>query len=104
MKNKNFLDQTAKTERAGKGLQSNESDITEISALFGDHHQSCSFASLEEIMAEHIKKALVICGGKIHGRGGAGELLSINPNTLRKRMDKLGIPFRRNYTTNKIKF
>ncbi len=27
--------------------------------------------------------------------GGAGELLGINPNTLRYRMRKLGIPFRK---------
>ncbi len=35
-------------------------------------------------------------GGKIHGPGGAGELLAINPNTLRYKMKKLGIPFRKN--------
>jgi DNA-binding protein Fis len=32
-------------------------------------------------------------GGKIHGPGGAGELLGINPNTLRYKMRKLGIGF-----------
>ena len=36
-----------------------------------------------------------LAGGKIHGQGGAGELLGINPNTLRYRMRKLGIPFRK---------
>jgi len=35
-------------------------------------------------------------GGKIHGPGGAGELLGMNPNTLRYRMRKLGNPFRKN--------
>jgi hypothetical protein len=34
-------------------------------------------------------------GGKIHGPGGAGELLALNPNTLRYKMRKLGIPFRK---------
>jgi hypothetical protein len=34
-------------------------------------------------------------GGKIHGPGGAGELLGVNPNRLRHRMRKLGIPFRK---------
>lgn len=34
-------------------------------------------------------------GGKIDGPGGAGELLGVNPNTLRHRMKKLGIPFRK---------
>ncbi len=36
-----------------------------------------------------------LTGGKIHGPGGAGELLGINPNTLRYKMRKLGIPFRK---------
>jgi hypothetical protein len=34
-------------------------------------------------------------GGKIHGPGGAGELLGVNPNTLRYKMRKLGISFRK---------
>ena len=37
-----------------------------------------------------------ITNWKIHGEGGAGELLGINPNTLRNRMRKLGIPFKKN--------
>jgi transcriptional regulator with GAF, ATPase, and Fis domain len=42
---------------------------------------------------QHIRRALKLANGKIHGSGGAGELLGINPNTLRSRMRKLGIPF-----------
>ena len=42
-------------------------------------------------MAEHIKKALDLCRGKIHGPGGAAELLKIHSSTLRKRMDQLNI-------------
>ena len=38
---------------------------------------------------------LGLTGGKIHGPGGAGEMLGVNPNTLRYRMRKLGIPFRK---------
>jgi len=34
-------------------------------------------------------------GGKIHGPGGAAELLGINPNTLRGRMNKLGVMYGR---------
>ena len=49
-------------------------------------------ATLDEVMAEHIRRALELSGGKVHGRGGAGELLGVNPNTLRYRMRKLGIP------------
>ena len=47
---------------------------------------------LDESIAEHIQKALNLSRGKIHGRGGAAELLNINPNTLRSKMSKLGIP------------
>jgi len=50
---------------------------------------------LDTVTAQHIKRVLGITGGKIHGPGGAGELLGINPNTLRYKMRKLGIPFKR---------
>ena len=52
--------------------------------------------SLDEAMANHIQLALKLAKGKIQGPGGAAEILSINPNTLRKRMRKLGITFGRN--------
>ncbi len=50
---------------------------------------------LDSVTRQHIKRVLGITGGKIHGPGGAGELLGINPNTLRYKMRKLGIPFKR---------
>jgi transcriptional regulator with GAF, ATPase, and Fis domain len=50
---------------------------------------------LDEVIARHIKRVLGMTGGKIHGPGGAGELLGVNPNTLRNKMKKLGIAFRR---------
>jgi transcriptional regulator with GAF, ATPase, and Fis domain len=50
---------------------------------------------LDAAMVRHIRRVLDMTGGKIHGPGGAGELLGINPNTLRYRMRKLGIPFGR---------
>jgi transcriptional regulator with GAF, ATPase, and Fis domain len=56
---------------------------------------TASFSTLDQAISEHITEALKLCGGKIHGRGGAGELLGVNPNTLRKRMDKLGISYGR---------
>ena len=48
---------------------------------------------LDAVVARHIRRALRMTGGKVHGPGGAGELLGVNPNTLRYRMRKLGIPF-----------
>ncbi|UFS71175.1 sigma 54-interacting transcriptional regulator [Geomonas sp. RF6] len=50
---------------------------------------------LDEAMALHISSVLKRTNGKIHGVGGAAELLGLEPNTLRARMDKLGIKFRR---------
>jgi transcriptional regulator with GAF, ATPase, and Fis domain len=50
---------------------------------------------LDAVIARHIRHVLGMTGGKIHGPEGAGELLGINPNTLRAKMRKLGIPFRK---------
>jgi len=50
---------------------------------------------LDRVMAKHITRVLGMTGGKIHGPGGAGEILGVNPSTLRYRMEKLGIPFKK---------
>jgi transcriptional regulator with GAF, ATPase, and Fis domain len=50
---------------------------------------------LNELMSLHISKALEMAKGKIYGPGGAAEMLGIEPNTLRARMDKLGIQYGR---------
>jgi transcriptional regulator with GAF, ATPase, and Fis domain len=50
------------------------------------------FLSLDVVNARHIKLALEMTKGKIHGPNGAAELLGINPSTLRHRMRKLGVP------------
>jgi len=46
---------------------------------------------LDEAMSLHIQRILELTKGKIHGPGGAAEVLAINPSTLRFRMRKLGI-------------
>ena len=51
--------------------------------------------SLDEMNARYIRRALEKAGGKIYGPGGAAQILSINPSTLRKRMNKLGILYGR---------
>jgi transcriptional regulator with GAF, ATPase, and Fis domain len=51
--------------------------------------------NLDEAMSLHIDKVLGMTKGKIHGPGGAAVLLGINPNTLRGRMNKLGILYGR---------
>lgn len=60
-----------------------------------------AFLSLDEAMKLHIKSALDLAHGKIHGKGGAAEILKINPNTLRHRMRMLGIPYGRKEPGNR---
>jgi transcriptional regulator with GAF, ATPase, and Fis domain len=50
---------------------------------------------LDDAMAAHITAVLEMTGGKIHGPGGAAELLGVHENTLRNRMDRLGIVYGR---------
>jgi formate hydrogenlyase transcriptional activator len=52
-------------------------------------------ASLEEMERRHIVAALASTAGVIHGPKGAARLLKLHPNTLRSRMEKLGITFKR---------
>ena len=54
--------------------------------------------SLDIAIAGHIRKAMRAARGKIQGAGGAADLLGIQPNTLRARMRKLGIPYGRSAT------
>ena len=51
--------------------------------------------ALDEVMSRHIRQVLAMCGGRVEGERGAARLLDIKPSTLRKRMEKLGIPFGR---------
>ncbi len=46
---------------------------------------------LDDIIRNHIIKVLKKCRYKINGKNGAAEVLNINPSTLRKKMQKLGI-------------
>lgn len=62
--------------------------------MSAENHNN-AFLTLNEVNAMHIRRALALAKGKVNGPGGAGELLGIHPNTLRKRMQKLGIPYGR---------
>jgi DNA-binding NtrC family response regulator len=50
---------------------------------------------LDEFISRHIRRVLGMTNGKVHGKGGAAEVLGINPSTLRNRMNQLGIPYGR---------
>ena len=53
------------------------------------------FAKLDTVITRHIEAALGRTRGKIEGPGGAAELLGLNPHTLRSKMRRLGIQWRR---------
>ena len=50
---------------------------------------------LDAVVARHVLHVLRMIGGESYGPGAAGELLEVNPHTLRHRMKRLGIPFRK---------
>jgi len=50
--------------------------------------------SLNEVIKQHIIRALERTKGKVEGPNGAAAVLNINPNTLRSKMRKLGIDWR----------
>jgi transcriptional regulator with GAF, ATPase, and Fis domain len=60
-------------------------------AIVADRPRAVGVATLDENERAHIRKALAVTGGKIHGPRGAANILDINPSTLRSRMEKLGI-------------
>jgi transcriptional regulator with GAF, ATPase, and Fis domain len=57
------------------------------SAPVGDEE----FPTLDEAMRAHIERALMRCQGRIEGPSGAAKLLGLHPNTLRSKMNKLGV-------------
>ena len=48
---------------------------------------------LDAVISNHIRRVLERVNGRVHGKGGAAELLGMNPSTLRYRMNQLGIPY-----------
>jgi hydrogenase-4 transcriptional activator len=61
------------------------------SRLLAGQQVSAEPLTLDEAMKRHIQSVLQRVSGRIEGRGGAAELLGINPHTLRARMRKLGV-------------
>jgi len=49
---------------------------------------------LDGAVSGYIRRALEAAKGRIHGPGGAAELLDMKPSTLRSKMKKLHIPFK----------
>jgi transcriptional regulator with GAF, ATPase, and Fis domain len=76
-----------------------EPDLSNHNAIPYAYETGDDFPTLDKLNSMHISRALSISNGKINGPNGAAEILNIHPHTLRKRMDKLGIPYGRKRKT-----
>jgi transcriptional regulator with GAF, ATPase, and Fis domain len=64
----------------------------EDSDLLGQREET---GNLNEVISQHIRRALSEANGKVNGPNGAAVVLGINPSTLRNRMKKLGVDYGR---------
>jgi hydrogenase-4 transcriptional activator len=64
-----------------------------IDAAIVEEEDDC--LTLDAAIVRHMEAALRRTRGRIEGKGGAAELLGVNPHTLRARMRKLGISWGR---------
>jgi len=51
--------------------------------------------ALDDVVRAHLVRVLDMTGGKISGPGGAAELLRVNPSTLRSKLERLGVLYKR---------
>ncbi len=56
-----------------------------------DHSAPPELDTMDSVVAKHIRFVLDRVNGQIAGKGGAAEVLGLNPSTLRFRMKKLGM-------------
>jgi transcriptional regulator with GAF, ATPase, and Fis domain len=75
----------------GWGLTGIDAPADEDGSAVVSHAQG----TLDEVVAGHIRSMLQSCHGRVEGRFGAAVRLGINPNTLRAKMRRLGIDWRR---------
>jgi formate hydrogenlyase transcriptional activator len=74
---------------AAKGMEAPETDVPEDRQA--DLTSSKPLLTLDEVERNHILAALQHAGGVVDGPKGAAKILNLHPNTLRHRIDKLGI-------------
>ena len=74
---------------AAKGIEAPETDAPEDRQA--DLKSPKPLLTLDEVERNHILAALQHAGGVVDGPKGAARILNLHPNTLRHRMDKLGI-------------
>src|ERR1700722_18282696 len=73
---------------AAKGMEAPKADSPEDREA---DLESPKLLTLDEVDRNHILAALQHTGGVVDGPNGAARILNLHPNTLRHRMDKLGI-------------
>ncbi|SHO53281.1 regulatory protein, Fis family [Desulfopila aestuarii DSM 18488] len=76
------------------GLIVSKGEVLELSLQHFELQAECTGSgtqTLEEVEREHIQKTLQLTKGRIKGKGGAAQLLGMNPSTLYSRMRKLDI-------------
>ncbi len=56
-----------------------------------------SSRNLDNLISDHIQNVVLETNGKIHGPGGAAEILGVNPSSLRNKMNKYGIKYGRSF-------
>ena len=74
---------------AAKGMEAPKADSREDRQA--DLKSPKPLLTLDEVERNHILAALQHAGGVVDGPKGAARILNLHPNTLRHRMDKLGI-------------
>ena len=83
---------------AGVGVRRNEHTVGDDVIVAGQPARPevvAEHTTLDAAMARHIEAALTKTRGRIEGPFGAAAILRINPHTLRARMRKLKIDWRR---------
>ncbi len=73
----------------GKGMETPEPDGPEDRQA--DLKSPKPLLTLDEVQRNHILAALQHAGGVVDGPKGAAKILNLHPNTLRHRMDRLGL-------------
>jgi formate hydrogenlyase transcriptional activator len=74
-------------QRTGEPSPPAETTDSTTAAVFS----SDDFLTLDELERRYISSVLEKTGWRVSGEGGAAEILGLNPNTLRSRLQKLGI-------------
>ena len=74
-----------------RAIINSHNGILNFDFLPKSEEDSNNFVTLEEVEKHHITEILRKSDWKINGSGGAAEKLNLNPQTLRSKMQKLGI-------------